>query len=341
MENSLFDTQIGHDVHRAIELLKNGELVAIPTETVYGLAGNGLNEDAILKIFEAKNRPYFDPLILHIGHIDMLNKLVISVPVGCQKLIERFWPGPLTVILPKRNIVPDIATSGSSFVAVRMPNHRITLELLQALSFPVAAPSANPFKYVSPTSSNHVFQQLQGRIPYILDGGNCSIGLESTIVSFLGDDIKIQRLGGITVDEILEVLPTATLANQPEEHPVAPGQLKHHYAPNCKLICVEELENYKAQILDQNKKIGVVVFQNSDKAGIQEKLNSFGIPTIQIVWYVLSDKGLFQEAAQNLFATLRQLDDTGFDWAIFDWVPAIDLGMAINDRLKKAQYLPK
>lgn len=340
MNDPHFNTEIGCDLSRAIEILNEGNLVAIPTETVYGLAGNGLNESSILKIFEAKNRPFFDPLILHIGNLEMLHELVSNIPESCNRLIQKFWPGPLTVILPKKDIVPDLITSGSDYVAVRMPKHELTLQLLNSISYPLAAPSANPFKYVSPTTAMHVYQQLQGKIPYILNGGDCKIGIESTIVSFMGDAVKIQRLGGIAIEEIRKELPEAILANQPEEHPVAPGQLKHHYAPGCKLIPFENIligDNYELQNFE---KIGVVLFESAQKSETESKLINKGISWNCIQWFVLSESGNSVEATQNLFSTLRKLDNEQLPWAIFRWAPEKELGLAINDRLKKAQYLP-
>lgn len=377
MNDAHFNTEIGSDLSRAIEILNEGNLVAIPTETVYGLAGNGLIESSILQIFEAKNRPFFDPLILHIGNLEMLNQLVSSIPESCSRLIQKYWPGPLTVILPKKDIVPDLITSGSDYVAIRMPNHELTLQLLNSISFPLAAPSANPFKYVSPTMAMHVYQQLQGKIPYILDGGNCKIGIESTIVSFMGDDIKVQRLGGIALEEILQEIPDAILANQPEDHPVAPGQLKHHYAPGCKLIPLEnsslwnlsstigsnngdessalnisdnwsdsnslKYPNYPYDIntLNENEKIGAILFESAQKSETETMLKNLGFSRDRIQWFVLSESGNTAEAAQNLFSTLRKLDNEQLQWAIFRWAPEKELGLAINDRLKKAQYLPK
>ncbi len=351
-----FSTEIGKDLHRAADLLRSGEIVAIPTETVYGLAGNGLKNEAVLKIFDAKNRPFFDPLILHIGDIDQLDELVESVPDSCKKLITQFWPGPLTVILPKKSIVPDLITAGSEYVAVRMPNHPLTLELLRTLPFPLAAPSANPFKYVSPTSAQHVFDQLSGKIPYILDGGSCQIGIESTIVSFFGDDIKIQRLGGIPNDEIKKHIPNAILATKPEEHPVAPGQLKHHYAPGCQLFPINEIEH---KINDLNNiKIGIVLFDERNLAEIKHNLVGLGVDLNLVQWFILSfenvtvsnkfsqecknfDNAQLVLATKNLFSTLRKLDQNGLTLAFFEWAPSEGLGLAINDRLKKAQYLPK
>ena len=384
-----YTTVIGKDLNRAAEILRSNELVAIPTETVYGLAGNGLAKEAVLKIFSAKNRPFFDPLILHIGDVNMLEQLVESIPDACQKLIDEFWPGPLTVILPKKHIVPDVITSGSEFVAVRMPKHPQTLELLKSLPFPLAAPSANPFKYVSPTTAQHVYDQLAGKIPYILDGGSCPIGIESTIVSFFGDDIKIQRLGGISVDEIGRIIPHVILATKPEEHPVAPGQLKHHYAPGCKLFPLEKLG---AEIIQfdsrsaKDSKMGIVLFSEVKRTEIEHSLIEYGVDLNRIQWYFLSPlnftavkscgidslerskthridslenselnkdisfsksihdvslNDLLAEATKNLFSTLRKLDNDGLEMAFFEWAPAEGLGLAINDRLKKAQYLQK
>ena len=195
-------TESGTDLLKAKSLLESEHLVAIPTETVYGLAANGLSEVAVAKIFEAKNRPSFDPLIMHIGSIDQAQAISKEFPENAKNLAEHFWPGPLTMILPKKDIIPDLATSGLQTMGVRMPNHPLTLELLKSLKFPLAAPSANPFGYISPTSAEHVINQMSGRLPYILDGGPCTVGLESTIIDLTSEMPKILRKGGTAVEDI-------------------------------------------------------------------------------------------------------------------------------------------
>jgi L-threonylcarbamoyladenylate synthase len=198
--------EIGKDIQKAKQLIEAKELVAIPTETVYGLAANGLNADAVLKIYKAKNRPTFNPLILHVPYLGEAKKLVKYFPEKALQLAETFWPGPLTLVLPKNDIVPDMVTAGQSTVAIRVPNHPLTLQLLRALDFPLAAPSANPSGYISPTSAIHVQQQLGEKIAYVLDGGECSVGVESTIVKVTEDEVSILRYGGISVEDIIDPL---------------------------------------------------------------------------------------------------------------------------------------
>src|ERR1035437_8374682 len=195
-------SKIGIDIEKAKQILQEGGLVAIPTETVYGLAANALNKDAVFKIIEAKNRPHFDPLIIHTDSIEKVKLHVSDFPQWAQQLANAFWPGPLTLLLPKKNSIPDLVTSGLPQVAVRIPNHPLTLQLLKSLDFPLAAPSANPFGYVSPTNAEHVAAQLQGSVDYILDGGPCDVGIESTIVGFEDGKITIYRLGGLAIEDI-------------------------------------------------------------------------------------------------------------------------------------------
>ena len=193
---------IGTDINHAAELLQQGEIIGIPTETVYGLAGNALNPMVVAKIFEAKERPAFDPLIVHIGQINQLQLLAESVPDRVKSMLENLWPGPLTILLRKKNLIPDITVSGNEKVAIRMPRQKMTQDLLRKLDFPLAAPSANPFGYISPTLAEHVTAQLGDKIPYVLDGGACEVGLESTIVEPIGSVCNILRLGGMELDKI-------------------------------------------------------------------------------------------------------------------------------------------
>ena len=198
----VLETKIGTDLHYASQLLERAELVAIPTETVYGLAANGLDPVAVAKIFEAKKRPLSNPLILHFSDFESMKGYIKNMPKQAEKLAQKFWPGALTLLLDKSEQIPDIVNSGQSRIAVRIPDHSLTLKLLRRLEFPLAAPSANLYGRVSPTQSTHVKKQLSGRIPYILEGGDCNTGIESTIIGFEGDDLIIYRLGGISIEDI-------------------------------------------------------------------------------------------------------------------------------------------
>jgi len=194
--------EIGKDIKKAAQLLKDGNVVAIPTETVYGLAANALDENAIRKVFEVKKRPITNPLIVHISGKEELSKYVLDISEIAEKLANHFWPGPLTLLLPKKTIISDFVTASFTNVAIRVPNHPMTLELLKNLPFPLVAPSANPFMYISPTTAQHVVKQLGDKIPYVLDGGICSKGLESTVIGFKNDIPVIYRMGSITLEEI-------------------------------------------------------------------------------------------------------------------------------------------
>ena len=313
--------EIGKDILKAKDYLEKDELVAIPTETVYGLAANALNPIAVAKIFEAKERPTFDPLIVHTHSLkDVLNFVTEIHPV-LLKLAEAFWPGPLTLLLPKKEIVPSLVTSGLDRVGVRIPNHPLTLELLDQLKFPLAAPSANPFGYISPTTAQHVEKQLGAKIPYILDGGSCSVGLESTIVGEENGEIIIYRLGGLSVDDIEKVAGKVSVQLNQSSNPKAPGQLKSHYAPK-KPVYIGNLLELQAMYSD--KKIGAIVFGND------VTLNE------AILIKNLSPTKNYQEAAVNLFSFLRELDEADMDVIIADLLPETGLGLAINDRLRRA-----
>ena len=314
-----FETIIGDQILVAKDWLDRDELVGIPTETVYGLAGNGLNVKSVSKIFEAKNRPYFDPLILHFKDINAIKTCVREFPSSAYKLASLFWPGPLTLILPKSEIVPDLVTAGSDGVAVRVPQHPIALKLLEKLSYPLAAPSANPFKYVSPTCSQHVYDQLQTKIPYILEGGPSKVGIESTIVSFLDEAPKILRLGGIPTEEIQKYIPEVIVDIQHAPNSSAiPGQLAHHYAPKCQLI---PLDSFKGEKFPKDTPL--LLFHKS-----KTRIADFE--------YYLSENGNLKEATSSLFSTMREFDKAGFTKVYFEWMPDEGLGKAINDRLSRA-----
>ena len=311
---------IGKDIKRAQEFLNNGQLVAIPTETVYGLAGNALDESAVLSIFETKKRPSFDPLIVHTDSLEKLEQYVLEIPDKAFLLAKAFWPGPLTLLLPKKSIIPDLVTSGLDTVAVRIPNHALTLELLTGLDFPLAAPSANPFGYISPTSAQHVSQQLGDEIPYILDGGACGIGIESTIVGFIDGITTIYRLGGLAVETIENVVGEVSLMPHSSSNPQAPGMLKSHYAPRKPFY----LKDRSSILSLGNENSGYLLYDHY-LDGIDRKYQR-----------LLSPKGDLKEAAHNLFAYLRALDAEPLDQIYGEFVPDINLGRAINDRLKRA-----
>ncbi len=313
---------IEQKIDKAAAILRQGGLVAIPTETVYGLATNALDSSAVLKIFEAKNRPSFDPLIVHVGEAKDAHIYAQNIPQVALRLMDSFWPGPLTFILEKKALIPDEVTSGHSTVGLRMPNHPIALSLLKSLNFPLAAPSANPFGYVSPTSAAHVSQQLDDKVDYILDGGRSAVGVESTIIAFEGEEVVVLRLGGIEVEAIEKVLGKKVLkVKTSSSNPKAPGMLDSHYNPGKKVIMVDdiraELQKYKGRM-----DVGALTFSLQDWA--------------DNTWVPLTRKGDIKEAAKNLFHSLRLLDHDTIQLIIAERVPETGLGPAINDRLKRA-----
>lgn len=322
------NTLCGTDTNVAASLLSQGELVAIPTETVYGLAANALNEEAVLEIFKTKERPIFNPLIVHVFDWDEAKKYVLDVPLEANVLAEHFWPGPLTLLLPKNNLIPDLVTAGSELVALRAPNHALTRLLLKQIDFPLAAPSANPSGEVSPTTAAHVLEGLNGKISYILSGGPCEVGLESTIVGWNNNGMPvIYRLGGISVEDIENVLGIKVeVSPSISDRPDTPGQLKSHYATQTPL--------YLGDITDllavhQGKQIAVIRFSDSSS------LNGVAFQ------YVLSEHNSTEEAAKHLFETMRRADASGADVILCEPMPNVGLGPAINDRLKRAQFINK
>ena len=314
--------EIGSNIEIAADWLKKGNVVSIPTETVYGLAANALNETAVLQIFDIKKRPSFDPLIVHISSINEIEKYTLSFPEVLKPLAALYMPGPLTLLLPKQSIIPDLVTSGLEQVAIRIPKHPLTLELLSSLDFPLAAPSANPFGYISPTSAAHVNQQLGKQIPYILDGGDCSIGIESTIIGIENDKIILYRLGGLSLNAIEAVVGKVQININQSSNPKSPGQIKSHYAPK-KPFYIGDIQELIYQFRD--KKVGIISFGKN--ANFKQQ---------NIVEYNLSLVGDTYEAAQNLFGTMRILDNSAIDIIVTDYLPETGLGLAINDRLQRA-----
>lgn len=311
-------------IPRAVELLRAGEVVALPTETVYGLAGDGFNPHALAKIFAVKQRPLFDPLILHLLSLDDAERLVAaSVPPQARALAAKFWPGPLTLILPKKPEVPDLATSGLPCVAVRVPAHPLSRALLKAFGGPLAAPSANRFGRISPTSAQAVRQELGESVPLILDGGSCRVGLESTIIDCNGSRPVMLRAGGLAVEEIEAVIGPVERATPVSEKPLAPGHLEHHYAPRKPLRLVDSVEVLGAAIDHTNTALLAFDRLPEDRVFADTR--------------VLSSRGDLTEAAAHFFAMLRELDDGPARQIVAIRPPLRGLGVAINERLGRAQ----
>ena len=312
---------IGEDIVFAKSVLDTGNVVAIPTETVYGLAANATNALAVVKIFQIKNRPFFNPLIIHLPSVEKAEKYTKDVPALAYDLFAKFSPGPLTILLEKSDDLPGIVTAGSPRVAVRIPDHALTLQLLNSLDYPLAAPSANPFGYVSPTTAQHVADQLGSEIPYILNGGPSDVGVESTIIGFEDGQTVVYRLGGLAIEEIEKITGKVTYKTAVEHVPDAPGMLKSHYSPNKEFIVGDIDELLKKQI---NRSVGVISFS---KPYLADNVHNF----------ILSPNGSLEEAAANLFAAIRMLDDSRMDVIIAEWLPENGLGRAINDRLHRAR----
>ncbi len=313
---------ISKDIAKAVALLNNNDVVAIPTETVYGLAGNIYSEQAIQKIFSVKKRPFFNPLIVHVSSIEQATSLVTEFPAAAQKLAEAFWPGSLTLILKKQPQVPDIITAGKDSVAVRIPNHPVTLALLRQLDYPLAAPSANPFGSISPTQASHVDGYFNDQIAMVLDGGACENGIESTIIGFENDMPIVYRLGAIPLEEIEAVVGKVTVKNKKETAPLAPGMLSRHYAPKTKTHLVEDV----ALFLKQNagKKIGAIV--HSEHVTGNEYITVKTLP----------ETANLKEAASLLYRTMHELDALQLDLIVAQRFPDHGMGKSINDRLERA-----
>jgi L-threonylcarbamoyladenylate synthase len=312
--------QLETAVALAVEHLRNGQAVALPTETVYGLAADALKVDAALKIFEAKERPRFDPLIVHLPDrewLDRLTKVDARATELVRALADQFWPGPLTFVLKRRAIVPDVVTAGLDTVAVRISAHPIFSAIVRAFG-PLAAPSANRFGRISPTTANHVVAELNRRIPLVVDGGATTHGLESTIVAVRAGGIEILRHGPITAEQLAAYaeVRSAAIGEQLE----APGQLPSHYAPSTALIITDDLASFEAPT---GKRIGGLAFSAEAPDRFHEVRT-------------LSRAGDLREAAANLFRCVRELDERQLDLIVAERVPESGLGVAIMDRLRRA-----
>lgn len=315
----------GTDVSFAAQCLSEDKLVVIPTETVYGLAANGLKTSAVLKIFEAKKRPRFNPLILHTNSLEKIHPLVKNIPESGIKLAKKFWPGPMSLLLTKSDLVPDLVTAGSPFVVVRIPNHPLTLDLLSRLSFPIAAPSANLYQQISPTNPGHLQHEILEKTAYVLDGGNCTIGIESTIIGFEDNRPIILREGGITANDIqkvtgIEVTPASIQIK-------TPGSDKVHYSTQKKLILTDNILNYL-----RNNQISEPTTFISWKKIEAENLKS------EDMLYFWSAQQEISDAAIHLYDLLHQADSNNTRLIIAETVPNEGIGIAINDRLKRAAH---
>lgn len=320
-------SQITEDVLHAAHLLKEGRLVAFPTETVYGLGADATNPMAVAKVFEVKRRPTFDPLIVHIADPAQLSTVVREIPAGARKLMEAIWPGPLTIVLPKQASIPDLVTAGLSGVGVRIPRHPLATELLRSAGVPVAAPSANPFGGISPTTARHVQEGLGPAVDCILDGGPCSVGLESTVISFMERRPVILRPGGCPAEDIERLIgpveravadPCRDDAAQP-----APGMLSRHYAPKTKLLLVAP---DREALAIPGKRCGLLTCGD----------HRFGGEFVQIE--NIGESGSLQQCAANFFAAMRSLDSGDLDVIIAHQFPNSGLGVALNDRLQRAAW---
>jgi len=311
---------------RAIEVaataLRAGEVVAFPTETVYGLGADALNERAVAQVFAIKNRPQFDPLIVHLPDKAVVPQYAAAIDARAAALMERFWPGPLTLVLRKRPIIPDLVTAGLDTVALRVPAHPVALALLRAVGVPIAAPSANPFGYVSPTTAVHVQEMLGDAIGLILDGGPCMVGVESTVCALTNEEAVVLRPGGVTVEEIEAVIGPVRIASTLQPDARSPGTLPRHYSPHVPLTLLAPGEDIPRP--RQGERVGILLLK----------------PRPEVEGYtlvaVLSRDGDLTEAAANLFAVLRRLDSLGLEGVIVESVPERGLGRAIMDRLRRA-----
>ncbi len=310
-------------IKEAARIIRNGGLVAFPTETVYGLGADALNAQAVARIFEVKARPRIDPLIIHVEDLKGA-ECYGRIPQSALALTTIFWPGPLTLIVEKRPTVPHIVTAGLDTVAIRVPAHSAALALIREANCGIAAPSANPFGYISPTDARHVAEQLGDAIDLILDGGPCSIGLESTILSLINQTPSILRMGGTAIEELESIIGKVDLVTDAVKQPQSPGQMTRHYATRTPLeIADEAMEKLRPD----------------EKAGLLSLMQP-ALPEKYAAVEILSPSGDLREAAANLFRALRRLDSMGLDKIIARPVIEEGLGLAIMDRLRRCSAKP-
>jgi L-threonylcarbamoyladenylate synthase len=316
---------------QAAEVIRGKGLVAFPTETVYGLGANALDAEAVTGIFEAKQRPLDDPLIVHIANREDLHKLSEDIPPETEKLIDRFWPGPLTVVVKKTEKVPDLVTTGLETVAVRMPSCAVARKFIEEAGFPIAAPSANLFGRPSPTNAQHVVEDLNGRIDLVLDGGPTAIGIESTVVEFIEGRVIVLRPGGIDLESLQSIIGDVHIYSDQEESKRSPGKYPQHYSPRAKVLIVED-GNDQAQ---SARNLAEEVTSKGNKTGIMAKkehageFSSFNVK-------VLGPGSDGKTCASNLFHALREFDSEKVDIIIAEAVSEKGLGLAVMNRLRKA-----
>jgi len=325
-------------IEQASELIRAGQVVAFPTETVYGLGANALDPRAVEKIFKAKGRPGDNPLIVHVSKTRDVDRLISELPPKARVLMEAFWPGPLTIIFKKSPIVPDKVTAGLNTVAIRMPNHPVALKLIDCCGFPIAAPSANRSGHISPTTAQHVLEDMEGRIPLILDGGKCSVGLESTVLDLTAQIPVILRPGGVTLEMLQEVLGEVrvdinVLKPVSDGRKVkSPGMKYTHYAPRAQVLIVrgkldgivERINELAEEYAAQGMKVGILA--------TRETMERYGIGEV----LVLGGRTQPAVMASNLFSALREFDDRAVDIVLAEWVDTSNEGLAIMNRMVRA-----
>jgi len=332
-------------IEEAAEAIRSGKLVAFPTETVYGLGAHALDDSAVQKIFDAKERPATDPLIVHIAHVGQVTQCASAFPAAARKLALSFWAGPLTLILPKKASIPDLVTAGLPNVALRAPSHRVARALMEMAGVPIAAPSANRFSRPSPTTAAHVKDDLDGRVDLILDGGPTDIGLESTIVDFSVDPPVIRRPGGITYEQVHSLVPEVTLqsgegdAGEPQ---VAAGQMSRHYAPKAPLtlydgdpaLVIKKIGADARTLVAQGSRVGILAPEDDLKALAPVLASVASSGRIEVRPY--GSRTDIARAGRELFAALRDLDASGVSVILASSVGSEGLGLAICDRLTRA-----
>ncbi len=330
----MFDTRIlsadDVSIDEAAKLLKSGEVVGMPTETVYGLGANALDENAVRKIFAAKGRPADNPLIVHISHFDMIKPLVSQIPDLAYKCAEQFWAGPLTMIMPKSDIIPDVTSGGLDTVGIRMPSHKTARAIIDKCGFPIAAPSANLSGSPSPTTAGHVFNDMNGRIPAIVDGGFSAVGVESTVISFESDAIRVLRPGFISAEELKDITPNVIIDKgvtaKLEQGAIArsPGMKYKHYAPKADITIIDgSLEAFRAYVKNHSDSETVcMTFADTDCDGLN----------VEAICYGESD----EQQAHLLFDTLRELDNIGAKKVFARCPRKSGVGLAVYNRLLRA-----
>ena len=316
----------------AAAIIKKGDLVAFPTETVYGLGADALNIQAVSKIFQAKGRPFSDPLIVHIAEITELYRLSTQIPSIAIKLAQVFWPGPLTLVVKKSKLISDIVTAGLDTVAIRMPANNIALSLIREAQTPIVAPSANLFGRTSPTTALHVADDLDGKIEMIIDGGRTKVGVESTVLDVTTEPAQILRTGGISVEQLEEIVGQVIINKELERGLRSPGMLSSHYSPKAKLILVEgdkdiqvaDVLGYALKCKERGLKFGIMAKEEN-----QEKYHGFQVK-------IIGKGSELKNCAANLFNILRSFDKEGFEVIIAEGLEDRGIGLAIMERLRKA-----